>query len=100
MISRILCLQLTLIVCYSSAGADSSRRGLPRIPKGFPIPAIPVDAPLTPEKVRLGRYLFYDKRMSVTELLPAQPATAGNWRLPTGAAGQGALPGNCIPAAP
>ena len=28
-------------------------------------PLIPADNPLTAEKVRLGRYLFYDKRMSV-----------------------------------
>ncbi|HEY3823967.1 MAG TPA: MbnH family di-heme enzyme [Bryobacteraceae bacterium] len=35
------------------------------VPKGFPQPVIPADNPLTAEKVRLGRYLFYDKRMSV-----------------------------------
>ena len=35
------------------------------IPKGFPLPAIPADNPMTVAKVELGRYLFYDKRMSV-----------------------------------
>ena len=35
------------------------------LPKGFPKPRIPIDNPLTADKVRLGRYLFYDKRMSV-----------------------------------
>jgi len=35
------------------------------VPKGFPQPRIPADNPLTADKVKLGRYLFYDKRMSV-----------------------------------
>jgi len=36
-----------------------------RLPKGFPRPQVPPDNPMTVEKVRLGRYLFYDQRMSV-----------------------------------
>jgi len=35
------------------------------LPKGFPKPAVPADNPITIEKVELGRYLFYDKRMSL-----------------------------------
>ena len=35
------------------------------LPRGFPKPSVPPGNPLTAEKVRLGRYLFYDKRMSV-----------------------------------
>lgn len=35
------------------------------LPKGFPRPAVPADNPMTPAKVELGRYLFYDKRISV-----------------------------------
>jgi cytochrome c peroxidase len=35
------------------------------IPKGFPRPAVPADNPMSAEKVELGRYLFYDGRMSV-----------------------------------
>jgi len=35
------------------------------LPRGFPKPKIPADNPVTSEKVRLGRYLFYDQRMSV-----------------------------------
>lgn len=34
------------------------------LPKGFPKPRIPLDNPMTPAKVQLGRYLFYDQRMS------------------------------------
>jgi cytochrome c peroxidase len=36
------------------------------IPKGFPRPAVPADNPMTLAKVELGRYLFYDRRISVT----------------------------------
>ncbi len=35
------------------------------LPKGFPKPPVPADNPMTPAKVELGRYLFYDTRMSV-----------------------------------
>ena len=33
--------------------------------RNLPKPRIPVDNPMTPDKIRLGRLLFYDKRMSV-----------------------------------
>ena len=35
------------------------------LPKGFPKPYVPSDNPMTPAKVELGRYLFYDTRMSI-----------------------------------
>lgn len=35
-----------------------------RIPPGFPRPRIPKDNPMTAAKVDLGRFLFYDKRLS------------------------------------
>ncbi len=35
------------------------------LPNGFPRPAIPADNPMSAVKVQLGRYLFYDGRMSV-----------------------------------
>src|ERR1700691_1459107 len=34
------------------------------LPAGFPKPKIPADNPMTAEKVELGRYLFYDTRLS------------------------------------
>src|SRR5450631_54047 len=37
------------------------------LPKDFPKPHVPADDPMTVAKVELGRYLFYDKRMSVNE---------------------------------
>lgn len=35
-----------------------------KLPAGFPEPIVPADNPMTTEKVALGRYLFYDKRLS------------------------------------
>lgn len=35
------------------------------LPKGFPKPKISPDNPMTAAKVQLGRYLFYDQRISV-----------------------------------
>ncbi|MGV3711242.1 MAG: MbnH family di-heme enzyme [Gemmatimonas sp.] len=34
------------------------------LPKGFPVPNVPEDNPMTAEKVELGRRLFYDTRLS------------------------------------
>lgn len=34
------------------------------LPKGFPRPFVPADQPITPERVELGRHLFYDPRLS------------------------------------
>ena len=36
-----------------------------RIPNWAPRPLVPADNPMTAEKVELGRYLFYDKRLSI-----------------------------------
>jgi cytochrome c peroxidase len=35
------------------------------LPKGFPKPRVPPDNPMSAEKVELGRYLFYDTRLSI-----------------------------------
>lgn len=34
------------------------------LPQGFPTPRVPRDNPMTAEKVELGRFLFYDTRLS------------------------------------
>ena len=34
------------------------------LPPGFPVPSVPPDNPMSPQKVELGRRLFYDKRLS------------------------------------
>lgn len=38
-----------------------------KLPPGFPYPKVPADNPMTKEKVELGRYLFYDKRLSLNQ---------------------------------
>ncbi|MCG6945560.1 MAG: di-heme enzyme [Deltaproteobacteria bacterium] len=35
-----------------------------QLPTGFPVPRVPSDNPMTPEKVELGRQLFHDPRLS------------------------------------
>jgi cytochrome c peroxidase len=47
------------------AQSDSSQGYVWSLPKGFPKPRVPADNPMTAAKVELGRYLFYDARMSV-----------------------------------
>lgn len=37
------------------------------LPTGFPYPNVPRDNPMTQEKVTLGRYLFYDKQLSLNQ---------------------------------
>lgn len=37
------------------------------LPSGYPEPVVPADNPMTEVKVELGRWLFYDRRLSVTE---------------------------------
>ncbi|NJR52561.1 MAG: di-heme enzyme [Leptolyngbyaceae cyanobacterium CSU_1_3] len=37
-----------------------------KLPANLPKPVVPADNPMTPEKVELGRHLFYEKRLSIT----------------------------------
>ena len=37
------------------------------LPAGLPFPNVPADNPMTAEKVELGRHLFYDRRLSLTQ---------------------------------
>ncbi len=34
------------------------------LPPGFPTPVVPASNPMTQEKVDLGRFLFYDRKLS------------------------------------
>jgi cytochrome c peroxidase len=52
---------LLLVVTITLSAADWDWT----LPQGFPRPAVPADNPMNAAKVELGRYLFYDKRMSV-----------------------------------
>jgi cytochrome c peroxidase len=64
------------------------------LPKGFPRPAVPVDNPMTAAKVELGRYLFYDTRLSVNGKESCGAVIARNWLLRMGARSPVAPPGN------
>lgn len=54
-------LAVALAISAGVFGADFDWK----LPQGFPRPPVPVNNPMNPAKVELGRYLFYDKRMSV-----------------------------------
>ena len=51
-----------MLICACALGADAYQWDLPQ---GFPAPRVPATNPMSEAKVRLGRYLFYDKRLSV-----------------------------------
>ena len=59
--------------CTPSAGAaEAAASARPpydwHLPRGFPVPAVPPDNPMSEAKVRLGERLFFDRRLSVTGL--------------------------------
>jgi cytochrome c peroxidase len=52
---------LTLSALITATAADYQWD----VPKGFPPPRVPADNPMSEARVALGRYLFYDTRLSV-----------------------------------
>jgi cytochrome c peroxidase len=56
-------LSLFVLCCVSLFAGESEYNW--NLPKGFPKPKVPADNPMTAAKVELGRYLFYDTRLSV-----------------------------------
>lgn len=40
-----------------------------QLPRGFPLPLVPADNPMTADKIELGRHLFYDQRLSGNETM-------------------------------
>lgn len=63
--------QLVLVLLLLCLGVAPAADPVPgdsyswNLPKGFPRPRVPADNPMTAAKVELGRYLFYDTKMSV-----------------------------------
>jgi cytochrome c peroxidase len=64
--TRLLCLGvgtsfgvLSLALCFAAPPDE-----LPIVPLGLTKPPIPADNPMTPEKVELGKMLYFDKRVS------------------------------------
>src|ERR1700694_5498290 len=58
-------LAATLSLGFAGEGAPGEQSYQWALPKGFTTPRVPADNPMSEAKVRLGRYLFYDKRLSV-----------------------------------
>jgi len=64
---RVLVASAAALVIASSAGlayAVSMKQYDWGLPDWVPLPVVPPDNPITKEKVELGRYLFYDRRLS------------------------------------
>lgn len=59
-----LALALALSACAVDTAAPANDDYKWSLPAGFPIPGVPADNPMTPEKVELGRRLFFDTRLS------------------------------------
>jgi cytochrome c peroxidase len=65
-------LTLTLVFLLSMglgqiiSAASISQSYVWNLPVGVPKPLVPADNPITPAKVALGRYLFYEKQLSAT----------------------------------
>jgi len=55
---------LTVLLCGCAAVALAAEGDVPKVPLGLKAPPIPADNPLTPEKVELGKLLYFDPRLS------------------------------------
>ncbi len=63
-------MSLALATSLAACGTDeanSADEWVWDLPAHFPIPVIPDDNPMSAAKVELGRYLFYDTRLSLNE---------------------------------
>ncbi|MEM8626192.1 MAG: MbnH family di-heme enzyme, partial [Pseudomonadota bacterium] len=85
---------LGMIAANASTGGHPDLRSMLRLPPHIPLPAIPSENPLTPEKIALGRHLFYDQRLSGNGTQSCaschfpERAFADGKRRPTGSTGQ------------
>ena len=62
--TRRLFLAAALVVLVAAGTASADTPYVLDLPRGFPAPDIPTDNPMTWEKVELGRFLFYDTKLS------------------------------------
>ena len=53
-----------LLACSAENDADAPAVYEWKLPERFPVPKVPAENPMSAEKAELGRYLFYDKRLS------------------------------------
>jgi cytochrome c peroxidase len=54
------------VVAGCAAGVAAAADYDWKLPRGFPVPAVPADNPMSEAKVALGRRLFFEPRLSVT----------------------------------
>jgi len=66
MLRATLCVLLGLGVVTALAASEAPAYDW-QLPAWVPLPRVPADNPMTAAKVELGRYLFYDKRLSLDE---------------------------------
>lgn len=59
-----LLMALAFVLAAASVGAQQTRPFTWNLPENFPRPRVPADNPMTWEKIELGRFLFYDTRLS------------------------------------
>jgi cytochrome c peroxidase len=65
--SRLAAAAAALSACAALLGAGEPPAPYAwHLPRGFPLPAVPADNPMSEAKVRLGERLFFDPRLSVT----------------------------------
>jgi cytochrome c peroxidase len=62
---RVVSLTLFVLILIVASVAAQTATFQWDIPRPFPRPPVPSDNPMSAAKVELGRYLFYDRRMSV-----------------------------------
>ncbi|MEM7530391.1 MAG: MbnH family di-heme enzyme [Pseudomonadota bacterium] len=85
---------LGMIAANASTGGQPDLRSMLRLPPHIPLPAIASENPLTPEKIALGRHLFYDQRLSGNGTQSCaschfpERAFADGKKRPTGSTGQ------------
>lgn len=63
-IPYLLIVLLTATGCGDSSDTSASQQWVWDLPDTVPLPRVPEDNPMSVEKVELGRFLFYDKRLS------------------------------------
>lgn len=62
----LLLLALLLQACGGSSNSSEQDSYQWKLPSDFPAPRVPADNPMSDARVTLGRFLFYDRRMSIT----------------------------------
>ncbi len=58
---------VALAACGSDSASSAAGSWVWDLPEGIPEPRVPEDNPMTADKVELGRFLFYDVRLSGNE---------------------------------